>query len=143
MNKRSIGITIVGRMEVVLGVLGIVLNLAIIFYLLHSQRAVIKHNPLVLVTYFPPFVVPMSFLIFGNGLLALRKWAWLGNVFILPILLLTTLFVYSKWKEYWVSEIICLNCLYFGLLFFVEIFLARKTAQVQFNNREVSKRLVG
>ena len=88
MRKRSIGLTILGWFEIVVGFFG---SGFFLFFLLFSLAYVESYGSLdrdflfVFIIFSPPAVLLLSLLFLGIGVLKLKKWAWIMSIFLYPV----------------------------------------------------------
>ena len=87
MQKRSIGLTILGWFEIVVGFLGVVFFGFFLFFSLayvNVDDVNVRDTFVVFIVYLPPVLFSLVSLFTGIGILKLKKAAWRLNVFLHP-----------------------------------------------------------
>lgn len=84
-QKRSIGLTILGWVEIVVGFLGTGFCLLCFLYFIAYARAMGGNFLLISAVFLPPALIFLSLSFLGTGILKLKRWAWKSNVILYPL----------------------------------------------------------
>ena len=101
MQKRSIGLTILGWFEIVVGFLGGGFFLLCLLYFFAYVRSGGGNILMVFIVFFPPAALLSGLCFIGAEILRLKKRAWIMNVFVYPLVhiyLYIIFWILKKWN---------------------------------------------